>query len=158
MATRVIKTPADYAAAHKAIQDRLDKIAEGGKKALTKAVTDVAIDIISRAVERAPVCDGDLRGSGYANVNGDLVAKGRDDQSGGTDIVGTPGEPAGNIIVAEIGFSEEKYAFVQHEHLEFNHPIGGQAKYLESVIVENEDRYMKLLADSAKKGLRGDDV
>jgi hypothetical protein len=153
MATRVIKTAADYAAAARAIQDKLDKVTEGIKGATAQAVTDVAVDCISRAVERAPVEFGDLRGSGYASVNGTTVATGNDD--GTVSVAGTPDATADGSAVAEIGFAAP-YAFVQHEHVEFNHPLGGEAKYLESVVVENSGRWKKHLADSVRKGLRGD--
>ncbi len=155
MATWAIKTPEDYAAAHKAIQDRLNRIAEGGKGAMTTATTDVVLDALGRSVERAPVREGPLRGSGYAEVNGITVATGNED--GSITVRGAAAPPEGDVIKAEIGFTE-KYAFVQHEHVEFKHPMGGQAKYLESVVVENEQRYLNHLAESAKKGLRGEDV
>lgn len=152
-----IKTAADYAAASRAIQERLDGMVEGIKNASVQAVADVTMDCLARAVERAPVENGDLRGSGFAEVNEATIAMGKEDASGGIDILGDPGEPSGNEIVGAVGFTAP-YAFVQHEHTEFDHPIGGQAKYLESVVAENQERYRKHLAESAKKGARGEGV
>jgi hypothetical protein len=152
MATRVIKTAADYAAAARAIQDKLDKITEGIKGATAQAVTDVALQCLEKSVERAPVEFGDLRGSGYVTINGNLVAHG---EKQGIKALSDPSVSEGTVITAEIGFAAP-YAFVQHEHVEFNHPIGGEAKYLESVVVENSGRWKKHLANSVRKGLRGD--
>jgi hypothetical protein len=149
----VIKSPADYAAAMKGIQDKLDRIVENVETASTQAVTDIAIDCIGRAVERAPVETGDLRGSGFAEVNGATVAMGNEDGSAGIQILGSPGEPAGNVVKAGIGFTSP-YAFVQHEHMEFNHSLGGQAKYLESVVAENKDKWAEHLAKTISNGLK----
>ena len=157
MARWDIKTAADYAAAHRAIQDRLDSMTKGIKGATTQAMVDVTMDCLGKAVERAPVELGDLRGSGFAEVNGSTVAMGKEDGSTGIDVLGAPGAPSGNEIVGAIGFTAP-YAFTQHEHTEFNHPIGGQAKYLESVIAEHQQRWRKHLAESAKKGSRGEGV
>ncbi len=171
MAKREMKTAADYAAAHRAIQDKIDGIFQGIKGATQRAVTDVAIDILSRSVERAPIEFGDLRGSGYAEINDATVAMGVEGTSfpaegekrakapaaGDIEILGPPGEPDGNVIRGEVGYTAP-HAFVQHEHTEFNHPIGGQAKFLESIIVENVERYRNQVIESAKSGARGKGV
>jgi hypothetical protein len=149
----VIKTPADYAAALKDIQAKLDKITTDVPKATVKAVADVAIDCIGRAVERAPVELGDLRGSGYATVNQQQVARGNAD--GSITSGGAPAPSGDGTVEAEIGFTAP-YALVQHEHVEFEHPLGGEAKYLESVIVERSAAWKKHLADSAGGALGGD--
>ncbi len=160
MATWVIKTAADYERAHRAIQEKLNRATKGAEGASLKALTDVSVDCLSRAVERAPVEFGDLRGSGYVSINGAKIAAGQQD---GNVVVSEKPETdtaaAGYISdmkknVAEVGFTAP-YAFTQHEHVEFNHPLGGQAKYLESVVVENESRWAKHLAESAKDGFEG---
>ena len=155
MAKWVIKTAADYAAAHKGIQDKIDKVTEGINSATIKAVIDIALDWIGRAVERAPVETGDLRGSAYVKINGTLVAKGNED--GSITVLGSPSIPTDGrmTITVEIGFTSP-YAFVQHEHVEFEHPLGGEAKYLESVIVEGSAAARQYLIDSAKKAFGGD--
>lgn len=152
MATWVIKTPSDYAAADKAIQAKLDKITKDVPKATVKAVTDVALQCIEKSVERAPKDLGDLRGSGYATVNQQQVASGNAD--GSITAAGAPVPSGDGTVEAEIGFTAP-YAFVQHEHVEFYHK-DGEAKYLESVIVEHSSAWKKHLIDSAKKALGGD--
>ncbi|MDF2884740.1 MAG: hypothetical protein K0R54_5310 [Clostridiaceae bacterium] len=73
-----------------------------------KALHDVALDLLGKAKELAPVDTGDLRGSASMEIENN---------------------------VATIGF-EEPYAVSQHEHTEYEHPQGGQAKYLEQPFKE----------------------
>lgn len=150
MSTWVIKTAADYERAYKAIQDKINKVTEGIPAATLKALIDIAINWLGRAVERAPVETGDLRGSGYILVNGILVAHGNED--GSIAVLSDLTVPARDINLIEIGFTSP-YAFVQHEHVEFNHPRGGQAKFLESVIVEGSAQARIYLIESAGGGV-----
>jgi len=152
MAKWVIKTPADYERAYRAIQAKITKVVRSVPEATARALLDVAIDWISRAVERAPVEFGDLRGSAYVTINGELVAHGNDD--GTVTVLNTQSVPAGNAITIEIGFTAP-YAFVQHEHVEFEHPLGGEAKYLESVLIEREPAWIEHLKKSAGDAFGG---
>lgn len=98
---------------------------------LTKeGMQDVANDIWQRAADKAPVKTGALRGSGAIGVvqNGDE-------------------------ITAEISFNE-KYAAVQHERVDFHHPKGGEAKYLEKAAMEKADQVRAKVA-GALEGLFG---
>lgn len=137
---------------------------------VTKAVRDCAVDCISRSVPRAPIESGDLRSAGFAKVNEETVATGNADGSitltGAADI-----EITGSEVVAEIGYAGVPYARRQHEEIGWRHDrtdgyrrkdgttvnmvAGGQAKYLESVIVENIDRYRDIITDAAKEGMGG---
>lgn len=89
-------------------------------------LAEVAQDLKGKSVQLAPIDTGDLRGSGYANP-----------AAGGW----------------EVGFSEP-YALVQHERLDYQHPKGGQAKFLEQPFAENSERYIQHIADKAKGSLR----
>ena len=91
-----------------------------------KAVKDVAFDLLGKAVELAPVDKGDLKGSGSVKIEKNI---------------------------ASVGF-EEPYAIKQHEHLEYEHPKGGQAKYLEQPFRENYDKYINQIAEEFKKTLK----
>lgn len=150
-----IKSTESYNMAFHRIQEKLDRIAEEVPRATLEALEEVATDCISRSVARAPVDKGDLRGTGFVDINGQQVAMGRDDKSGGIDITGSPGQPQDGTNEALIGFSSE-YAFVQHEHMEFNHPQGGQAKFLELTIHEQKEAWLELLRDAAVSAFRGD--
>jgi hypothetical protein len=47
------------------------------------------------------------------------------------------GELTGMVEVSQI------YAFAQHEHLEYRHPRGGQALYLQEPLMSNYSRYLE---------------
>lgn len=86
-------------------------------------------DLLGRAVRDAPVDEGTLRGSGSTSV-----------------------EVHGNEVTGTVTFGVP-YAEVQHEHTEFQHPKGGQAKYLEGPLTEMAPRYKQALAKAAQKAL-----
>ncbi len=81
-----------------------------------KRVLDCAYDLQGRSIDEAPVDMGDLRGNCTVNET--------DEHS------------------VEIGY-DLPYARIQHEALEFNHPKGGKAKYLEDPFNANKERYIK---------------
>jgi hypothetical protein len=90
-----------------------------------KALREIGLDLVGKAKKLAPLDTGDLRGSGFSKLEGDTVT---------------------------IGFTEP-YALRQHEHTEYDHPMGGQAKYLEQPFNENLKKYIKHLEDSTKKAV-----
>jgi hypothetical protein len=51
------------------------------------------------------------------------------------------GDLVGTVEVSQI------YAQVQHEHLEWSHPRGGQALYLQAPLMENYGKYLRGYAD-----------
>lgn len=119
------------------LQEFVDNMESGGAQGLA----DAALYILGEAVQRAPVDNGDLRGSGYATLDGKPYARGTGPERG-TVVTGPVPEIA---TLAEVGFSE-KYAADQHEQVAYNHPRGGEAKYLESVVVESTDRILRTIA------------
>lgn len=139
MAKWEIRTKADYDKAAKAIQGKLDRLSKALVNAPLQAIADIALDCLSRAVQRAPVKLGDLRASGFVEVNSVSYASVSKE---GAVTLNQSFTLDGKIthVVAKIGFTA-KYAWVQHEHMEFEHPEGGQAKYLESVVVESSERW-----------------
>lgn len=114
-----------------------------------KAFTDDVLDLLSKSVESAPVDTGDLRGSGSAIINGTTVAKGN--KEGGITVIGSAQD--GKELNAQIGF-EEPYAVRQHEHTEYNHPQGGQAKYLEQPFRDNINKFINHIAEANKNALK----
>ena len=73
-----------------------------------------AEDLKGRSVEQAPVDTGDLRGNCAVSHK---------------------------PLEARVGYSLP-YALVQHENLQFKHPQGGKAKYLEDPFNEQKDNYI----------------
>lgn len=161
-----IANASDFESAMRAIQSKLDVKVDDATEAVAQAVADCAFDCLDRAVQRAPIESGDLRNSGNVQINGGMYAKGR--KEGGAEIVGTV-SPAPRIV-AKIGFYLP-YAHRQHEDLNYRHDrtdgyrradgttvnmvAGGQAKYLESVIVENLSKWRRYIKEAAKRGLEG---
>lgn len=67
--------------------------------------------------------------------------------------VGAPGLAVGSVIVDQV------YAHYQHEHLEFRHPRGGEAKFLERPLFDHYRGYFQnyawsVLQDGGLKGLK----
>ncbi len=99
------------------------KVAAAGRRALKKS----ALDLQGRSADEAPIDVGDLKGNA-----------GIDDSKLGTDD---------EIFV---GYSLP-YALRQHEELDFDHPRGGNAKYLENPFRANIKRYERFIAKSVNE-------
>lgn len=112
-----------------ALQSKLRNIPEDALHAVRKAIQKVAADLKGKAQRITPVDTGDLAGSAYYE----------------TSITSTG-------IDAEVGFPLE-YATRQHEELTFVHRFPGQAKYLETPLNENIDRYIEMVGDAAMKAM-----
>lgn len=107
----------------KELQALMAKMPDKTNSAVKKELNDICADLQGKAQRLAPVDTGDLRGSAFFEVEG---------------LDGT------------VGFTEP-YALRQHEAVEFSHPKGGQAKYLEEPYKENSDKYV----DALKKAVKG---
>lgn len=86
------------------------------------------------SVPRAPIKDGPLRAS---------------------FTVGMP-KIEGTHVSVEFGYggAAAKYAEVQHEGLDFNHPRGGEAKYLEKPVMEHANQLATNLSSHLNAWLR----
>lgn len=103
-----------------AVQRNLNSMFEQIEDLIPRALTDVGLDLLGKAKLLAPIDTGDLRGTGAMNIESNKTAV--------------------------IGFTEP-YALRQHESMEFHHPLGGQAKYLEQPFKENLQRYVQHIRD-----------
>jgi hypothetical protein len=99
------------------------------KGKIKNAIEDVLLDLQRRAIERAPIDTGDLRGSSSVEV-----------------------VERNGMITGTIGFNTP-YAMKQHEDLTLNHPRGGEAKYIEKPLKENEARYKQFVKDAVREGV-----
>lgn len=95
----------------KEAQRELKRIAKAAPGALARGLYQMGVEVQAEAVRRAPVETGILRTSGY---------------------VAPPEQEDGEPSV-EVGFGTV-YAAVQHEGVDFEHPRGGEAKYLENAV------------------------
>lgn len=109
------------------VRSALNNAIAKNKELNRKTIQDICLHIKGESQQRAPVDQGDLRSSGYYRTS---------EKKDG--------------ISAEVGFNAP-YALKQHEELHYNHPKGGQAKYLESVLVENVGKYIQDIANSTKE-------
>ena len=100
-----------------------------------RELQNIAVDVASQASEsRAPIELGDLR----ANINAEAGYK--------------LDEALGRLTTTVV--AARPYAFIQHEHEEFNHPRGGEAKYLTRPFQERLPRYQAALQETLVEALR----
>jgi len=119
---------------------------------LIRDVHRAAEDLLGEATRRAPVDEGTLRGSGAVvlSVNGQRFEG--DGAIGAATAAAIAAARAGTgvNVEAEVSFNTV-YAARQHEETTWQHPKGGQAKYLESALHERAHRYDGLIAAGQRK-------
>lgn len=114
-----------------------------------QAIRENALDLLGESIEDAPVEEGTLRGSGAVHFEGRRIAT-------SADFGHESGTPAENVDTGEMTASvtfNTVYAAAQHEGVDFVHPKGGKAKYLEDNLEANRDQYTRHIADAMKDGL-----
>jgi len=110
--------------------DEAIKVALGaGVGALQKC----AADLQGKSANQAPIDTGDLR----------------------SNCSVSPLKHEGAEVYHSVGY-DLPYAIVQHERLDFNHPKGGKAKYLEDPFNENKARYEKFIKNAVKRALKNE--
>jgi len=121
-----------------------------------RAMIENVEDLVGRAQRDAPIEEGTLRASGDAQVfvGGRKVGGGGIGFGPGETIKTSAGHPVGEeavgaemlrargkqAIAGVVGFNTP-YALVQHERLDYRHPMGGKAKYLEDNLKEQSSKY-----------------
>lgn len=118
---------------------------------VSDTVRDITLDLLSQSVNRAPVDEGPLRGSGTAHFNEQRIASGADVNAEATGDEGVQGGHNTNETTGVVAFNTE-YAMAQHERTDYAHPKGGEAKYLERPLEESRAEYLKALREAVKKG------
>lgn len=104
------------------------------KKAAAYALERCAFDLQGKSQQQAPIDTGDLR----ANCSV------------------SPLKVEGSRLEVRVGY-DLPYAIVQHERLDFNHPKGGKAKYLEDPFNENKAKYNVFIEQMIKNALKASD-
>jgi len=165
------RTYGKFGVALKGLEELSRQLARDGEvwqrvqQAAVRGMVENTEDLLGRAMRDAPVDEGTLRASGHAAVyaNGRAVAR-RGFREVGSEPVESPEHleiqerraihegGLGDAVVGEVGFNTP-YALVQHERLDFNHPKGGKAKYLEDNLKEQADRYQGNLNDHLRGAL-----
>ncbi len=127
------------------------KIAE---EAGLKALRTGAEAILTEAIDEAPVDTGTLRRSGTVTVgalpDGEQVYEAA---ASGSDMKDAFPGPEGKEKAVYISFNTP-YARRQHEELDYNHPRGGKAKYLEDPFNRLKKKVVKMAELRIKKALQ----
>ena len=127
------------------------KIAE---EAALKALRTGAESILTEAIDEAPIETGTLRRSGTVTVgkipNMEMVFEAA---KAGNEMKDAFPEKIGKEKAVYISFNTP-YARRQHEELDYEHPRGGKAKYLEDPFHRNKKKVVKYAELKIKKALR----
>ena len=127
------------------------KIAE---EAGLKALRTGAEAILTEAIDETPVDTGTLRRSGTVTV-GKLPDSARiyEAAEAGNEMKDAFPEPVGKEKAVYISFNTP-YARRQHEELDYEHPRGGKAKYLETPFNANKKKVLKYADKQIRKALK----
>lgn len=159
------------------ITRKINKAVGNLKHTSSRGLASAAVYVANKAVRRAPIESGDLKNSVYIDLDGKRIAKGEEDLGNAEKRIGA--DIGTNERMATVGFCS-KYAVKQHEDLSLRHDRtdgyrvpefnqrtgkpnktagksinlipGGQAKFLESVLVEEQDRILRCIADEVDFG------
>jgi hypothetical protein len=138
---------------------------ERAQRAMIRGMTENTEDLLGRAMRDAPVDEGTLRASGYATVyaNGKPVAR-RGFREVRSEAAESPERfemrerravhegTLGDAVVGHVGFNTP-YALAQHERLDYNHPKGGKAKYLEDNLKDQAGAHQAKLRERLREAL-----
>ena len=101
------------------------------RAAFQEATYRAAASIQTLALPRTPIEQGELRDTSHLEEM-----------------------PSGNIARTEVSYNKI-YATRQHEETGWNHPRGGQAKYLESAMQDGQDNARNIIENHLKGILNG---
>ena len=162
MAKWEIKTEADYKATAQRLQHRILVAVDSLGEKTRQEAAEIGMECATEAAERAPHDTGNLKESVYVAVDDELAIPPNDTHGLALPVNRHPDA----LVSVEVGFTAP-YAFVQHEHIEFEHPSVkrqkegeappiGQAKFLETVVDENLPEWKERMRNAALSALRGE--
>ncbi|QDM56357.1 minor head protein [Gordonia phage Sidious] len=108
-----------------ALEDNTDQVIDQIVDAWTAAMQAGADELLDRSNRLVPVDDADLRDSGTAEAEGKKAA---------------------------VAYTAP-HAMKQHERLDFDHPNGGQAKFLETAALANASAIEQAIAEAMREQL-----
>jgi hypothetical protein len=118
-----------------------------------KALRTGAEAILTEAIDETPIDTGTLRRSGTVTVGGlPDGAQVYEAAESGSDMKDAFPGPEGKEKAVYISFSTP-YARRQHEELDYEHPRGGKAKYLEDPFSRNKKKVLQYAKKQVKKAL-----
>lgn len=122
----------------KELSEQIRKAREANPRETVAAVNECVLDLAGNSAKRAPVDKGDLRNNCMAALNGMTIF---------TQQTPTGAIPQPSLTVFGSVSYSLPYALRQHEELNYKHPHGGEAKYLERPFEERKDRYINRIAE-----------
>jgi len=119
-----------------------------------KALRTGAEAILTEAIDETPIDTGTLRRSGTVTV-GKLPDSARiyEAAESGNEMKDAFPENIGKEKAVYISFNTP-YARRQHEELDYEHPRGGKAKYLEDPFNRNKKKVLKYADKQIRKALK----
>ena len=119
-----------------------------------KALQIAGENILTEAINNAPIKSGTLRRSGTVTTgalpDGEAVFTAAE---GGTDMSKAFPNPLSSSPEVYASFNTP-YARRQHEELDWNHPLGGGPKYLENAFNRNKTKSQKFIQARIERALR----
>jgi len=133
---------------------RIKEAVNIAEEAALKAMRTGAEAILTESIDETPVETGTLRRSGTVTI-GALPdgAQVYEAAESGSDMRNAFPDPEGKEKAVYISFNTP-YARRQHEELDYEHPRGGKAKYLETPFNANKDKVLKYAEKQIKKALQ----
>lgn len=164
MAKWVVKSGDDYRNFKEQMKKKFDGLVKAMETVPAQTIYECLLATLKKSVPRAPLEEGSLRESGHVSINGVRYARGQVDGSVSVLSSYDPTTDASDVEF-EIGYTAEgggtgregdvnRYAMVQHEHTEFNHPLGGEAKFLETAVREDMTTWKRKIADELKRKMQ----
>ena len=135
-------------------QAKINRKVKAARRSVKHELISFCLAVMGLAAQKAPVDLGDLRGSFVIEVNGQRWAHTESDESGSARVIQdrTDVPDESSEITIYLGTAGIVYAARQHEEITWNHPKGGEAKYLENALNELLPTLMKWLQDAAREG------
>jgi len=118
----------------KELNHQLELMGKDAKQALSVAMMQSARDVANEADELVPVDEGILRATQDVSPKGMFTNRPQ--------------------VTISYGGPSAPYALVQHERTDYEHPGGGQAKYLEEPFLKETARWPYPLIERIKKASR----
>lgn len=115
-------------------EEGLDKIGASIFAELKVGLVLVTEDLAGEGSRKAPVDEGHLKASVRRETDFKIAVI------------------QGALQISQNVVAQTPYAFVQHEREDFNHPKGGQAKYLTGPLAEKAGQYQAFLAAAVERG------
>lgn len=143
---------------------RIKEAVEIAERAGLKALRTGAEDILTDAINQAPVETGTLRRSGTTTVGGPPASAGQiyeasrppEEGGSGAEHKGAFPEPVGSEKAVYISFNTP-YGRRMHEDLGYTARKGGGPKYLETPFNAKKQKVLKMADKQIKKALRDAD-